>query len=301
MDSTWLVLIALGLGIAVGAGFTVFVHAAARHGEQVSRVLAPSVPDGVDQVLGALENVGIVLDSSDNVLRASRSALALGIVRGESVSVREIVEIADQVRRTGEPVSRDIIVAGTRFGEIARNLSVRVAPLGTRFVLVLADDNTESIRLDEVRRDFIANISHELKTPIGAIGVLADAIDQAAEDPAHVRRFADRMTTEADRLAALTAEIIDLSKLQANEALHEPQLLQVDEIVADAVDRNRVVADGKRVTLVTRAPSGLAVFGEAPLLTVAVHNLISNAIHYSPEAHASVSGCAARTGSSRSP
>ncbi|WP_437582441.1 sensor histidine kinase [Paramicrobacterium sp. CJ85] len=284
MDTTWLVLIALALGIVVGAGFTVFVYAAARRGEQVTNVITPTLPDGIDQVLLALENVGIVLDSSDNVLRASHGALALGIVRSERVVVREIQDIADEARRTGDALTREVHVEGTRLGEITRQLSVRAAPLGTRYVVVLADDLTESKRLDEVRRDFIANISHELKTPIGAISVLAEAMTSAIGDAERITRFADRMSVEADRLSSLTADIINLSKLQANQALQMPELLSVDDVVAHAVDSNRVVADSKHVEVVVGAkPKGLTVYGEEALLTMAVQNLVSNAIHYSPE------------------
>lgn len=283
MDATWVVLLALVLGISMGAGFAVFVFAAVSRGERAHQVITPSVPDGVDQILGALESIGIVLDASDNVLKASQGALALGIVRSERIAEREVQEIADEVRRSGEPQTRRITLERARSGDATRILSVRSAPLGTRYVVVIANDLTESIRLDEVRRDFIANISHELKTPIGAISVLTEAISSSVDDPAQVRRFAEKMTTEADRLAALTADIINLSKLQADQALHMPERVSVDAIITSAVQSNTVVAESRRVTIATGEPTHLAVYGEEPLLVMALQNLVANAVQYSPD------------------
>jgi two-component system sensor histidine kinase SenX3 len=158
---------------------------------------------------------------------------------------------------------------------------VRLAPLGTRYVLVLADDRTEAFRLDEVRRDFVANISHELKTPIASIGLLAEALDVAAAEPDQVRRFAGRLTAESGRLARLTQEIIELSRLQAQDALGHPQLVDVDAVVAQAVDQTRTVADADGVTLVVGPASGTQVYGDESMLVVAVHNLVANAVLYS--------------------
>ncbi|WP_166996352.1 sensor histidine kinase [Paramicrobacterium fandaimingii] len=283
MDATWVVLLALVLGISLGAGFAVFVFAAARRGEQVQQVITPRVPDGVDQILGVLESIGIVLDTSDNVLRASQGAFALGIVRSERIAVRDVQQIADEVRRTGEAQTRTVTLERVRTGDVARVLAVRAAPLGTRYVVVLANDLTESIRLDEVRRDFIANISHELKTPIGAISVLTEAIESSVDDPERVRHFAEKMTAEADRLAALTADIINLSKLQADQALHMPELVSIDAVVDQAVQKNSVVAASRQVTITRGAPTHLTVYGEEPLLAMALQNLVSNAVQYSPD------------------
>lgn len=282
MDSTWLVLISLVLGLAVGAGFMAFLHSAAKRGERAANVVSPSVPDGVDHVLGALESAGMVVDPSGNVVKASPGALALGLVRGTTLAHPEIQAIADEVRSHGEPVTRHLTLARGRFGDLSWHLQVRSARLGTRYILILAEDQTEAIRLDEVRRDFIANISHELKTPIGAVSLLAEALDSASDDPEQVRKFADRLGAEAARLTKLTGEIIDLSRLQAADALHKPELLDIDHVIAAAIDQNRVAADITGVAVVSGGTKGLKVYGDEPLLIVAVHNLISNAIHYSP-------------------
>jgi two-component system sensor histidine kinase SenX3 len=282
MDSPWLLLAALLLGLLVGGGFATGLFYAARRGERVAQVVTPSVPDGVSQVLDALETAGIVVDPSGNVVKVSPGALALGLVRDGRITHAEIGRLADQVRDTGESISADIDISRGRFSDATLHLGVRAARLGTRYVLVLAQDHTESRRLDEVRRDFIANISHELKTPIGAVGLLAEALEPAADDPVQVRKFAARLRTEASRLARLTGEIIDLSRLQAADALHQPELLNVDKVVAAALDQNRVAAEAHGVALVSAGDRGAKLYGDEALLVVAVHNLIANAITYSP-------------------
>jgi len=283
MDSTWSVLVALTFGILLGAGFTVVLHMAERRGQSAARVVAPTIPDGVDQVLDVLESAGVVLDPSNNVLRASPGALAMGLVRNQMLAHAELVDLVADVRRSGEPVALELELPRGPFSDATMRLQVRVARLGTRFVLLLADDRTEAHRLDEVRRDFIANISHELKTPIASVSLLAEAIDQAADEPEQVRRFADRLGVESSRLAHITSEVIELSRLQARDALRRDELVDVDRVVAAAVDQNRVVAAARGVEVAARAKSRAEVYGDEALLVVALHNLISNAIAYSSE------------------
>lgn len=283
MDSIWLVLTALAFGIFLGAAFMIVLHMAERRGSSAARVVAPTIPDGIDQVLGVLESAGVVLDPSNNVLKASPGALAMGLVRQQALVHADVLELVASVRRTGDPVARDLTVARGPFGESTMRLHVRVARLGTRFVLLLAEDRTEAHRLDEVRRDFVANISHELKTPIASVSLLAEALDQAADEPEQVRRFAGRLSVEATRLAHITSEVIELSRLQARDALRPDVLIDIDEVVAAAVDQNRVVASAKRVDVAVRANTKAQVYGDRPLMVVAVHNLVSNAIAYSNE------------------
>lgn len=282
MESTWLVLAALAFGVFLGAAFMIMLHLAERRGSSAARVVAPTIPDGVDQVLEVLESAGVVLDPSNNVLRASPGAHALGMVRAGSIAYPELLELAAAVRANGETISDEVTVQ--RGGEQSTMLlRVLAARLGTRFVLMLADDRTESSRLDEVRRDFVANISHELKTPIASISLLAEALEQAADEPERVRRFASRLGTESQRLGRITNEVIELSRLQAVDAVKPHALVSLDEVVAAAVDQNRVVAAGRHIDVALRAESQLEVYGDFGMLTVAVHNLIANAIAYSDE------------------
>ena len=283
MPVEWLVPAALVAGVVIGAGAFGVLVAAARSGRRAVQVTSPTVPDGVDQVIEALESAGVVLDPSNNVVRASPGALALGLVWHQALVHQELVELVDEVRSGGEPVSRELSLSRGPFGDAAIYLGVRAARLGSRFVLLMADDHTDSHRLDEVRRDFVANISHELKTPVGAVGLLAEALESAAAEPEQVRRFARRLTQESERLARITQEIIELSRLQSQTVVAQGALIPVKDIVSRAVDQNRVIAESRRIDLVTGGLKKGLVFGDEKLLTVAIHNLIANAIQYSPE------------------
>jgi two-component system, OmpR family, sensor histidine kinase SenX3 len=283
MDTTWLVPLTLVFGVALGAGVTAVLVAAARRGRHVVDVTSQGVPEGVDEIIGAMESAALVVDPSNNVLSASESALAFGLITSRVLTSPELVNIVDKVRRTGDSISLELQLTRGPFGTSNLYLLVRAARLGARYVIVIADDRTESHRLDDVRRDFVANISHELKTPIGAIGLLAEALADAADDAEQVKKFAKRLTKESDRLTRLTQEIIDLSRLQADDALHKPELVRVDSVLAAAIDQIQVVADRTNVHISSRGVKGAEVYGDEALLTVAVHNLIANAVQYSDE------------------
>jgi two-component system sensor histidine kinase SenX3 len=281
MDSALLVPLALALGAVIGGGVVVSVVAAARRGRMAVEVASTTVPDGIDQIIEALESAGVVLDPSNNVIKASPRAVTLGLVWHRTLVHPRLVELVDRVRRSGDAVTEEVELSRGPLGDPALHLSVRVARLGSRFMLLLAEDRTESYRLDTVRRDFVANISHELKTPIGAIGLLGEALGHAADDPVQVRRFAEQLTKESARLASLTQEIIELSRLQARDALSHPDVVQLDAVVSAAIDQNRVLAGAHRVTLARGGSKGLRVWGDEVMLTTAVHNLIVNAVQYS--------------------
>jgi two-component system sensor histidine kinase SenX3 len=283
MDAAWLVPAALGFGLAVGIGGSAAVVAAHARGQRAAAVVTPSVPDGVEEVIDALETAGIVLDSSNNVVSCSTAAVALGLVWNHALVHQELVTLVDRVRTEGAAANEELQLPRGPFGDAHVHLLVRAAPLGSRFVLVLADDRTEAHRLEDVRRDFVANISHELKTPIGAIGLLAEALESAADEPDEVRRFAKRLTTESERLRSLTHEIIELSRLQAADALEHADRVLVDTVIAQAVDANRVAAESHRITIVAQADPTAVVWGDESMLVTAVHNLIANAIQYSPD------------------
>ncbi|MEP6481425.1 MAG: ATP-binding protein [Rhodoglobus sp.] len=281
MDSAWLVPAALAFGVILGAGVFAILTLAASRGRRAVEIVNSEVPDGVDQVIDALESAGVVLDPSNNVVKASRGALNFGLVWNQALVHPELVALVDKVRRSGEAITDEVHLTRGPFGEASIYLFVRIARLGARYILLVAEDRTESYRLDEVRRDFVANISHELKTPIGAVGLLAEALASASDDPEQVRKFAKRLTKESERLARITQEIIELSRLQAADALTRADLVEIDNVVALAIDQNRVVAEGNKVQLVSGGDAGVEVYGDEQLLVTALHNLISNAIQYS--------------------
>jgi two-component system sensor histidine kinase SenX3 len=153
--------------------------------------------------------------------------------------------------------------------------------LDESLILVLADDETAARRIDETRRDFVANISHELKTPIGAIALLAEAVEDAADDSDAVRKFASRMGIESARLTDLVSQIIELSRLQSDDPLADPEVVEIDEVLSEAVDRRRLDAERKRITLTVAGVAGTRVLGSARQLGVAIGNLVENAMAYS--------------------
>lgn len=283
MESGWLALISVVFGLVLGATFVAVVSAAARRGAHASRVVDPAVPDGVDQMIDALDSAGVVLDPSNNVVKASQAAYLYGLIVNDTLAHPELLELAASVRRTGEPESALLTLPRGPFGEAELYLAARVARLGTRYVLLLADDRTEAHRVEEVRRDFIANISHELKTPIGAISLLSEALEPAADNPEQVRRFAERLSSEASRLARITTEIIELSRLQAADVITDATAMSIDDVIESAIDQNRVMADANEDTIVIGEPTGARVLGDERLLVAAVKNLIENAIQYSPQ------------------
>jgi len=282
MTSLSSVLLTLALGMAMGAGIVLLLTVASRRGADAAELADRSLPDGVTQTIDALDAAGIVLDTSNTVRTASAAATSMGLVHDDALVHPQLAHLVNRVRRTGEPVTEDLELARGPFGGVQLHVRVRVTRLGTRDVLLIADDHTDAHRLEEVRRDFIANISHELKTPISAVGLLAEAVAEAADDPDQVRRFAAQLTAETDRLGRITRDVIELTRLESTDALGGSRLLGIRDVINTAIEQNRVAAAAGGVTLVVRGGKKAQVNGDEMLLTAAVHNLIANAIQYSP-------------------
>ncbi|TDC66797.1 sensor histidine kinase [Streptomyces hainanensis] len=242
------------------------------------------LPPGVDTVLSVLRSSAVVLDEYDGVVKASSAAYALGLVRGGRIAVEPMLKMARDTRRDGE--IRQLELDLPKRGKLGRSdvlaVSARAAPLGARLVLLLVEDLTESRRIEAVRRDFVANVSHELKTPAGALSLLSEAVLDAAEDPVAVTRFAGRMQNEATRLTNLIQELIDLSRVQDNDMLTAAELVPVEELVTEALDRCRQQAGSKQITIASGGTAGLVVWGNRSQLSAALGNLVENAVNYSP-------------------
>jgi two-component system sensor histidine kinase SenX3 len=275
------VLVALVVGLSIGVLLAWIVLRSRR--PDPSAALEPSgpvVPAGVTQVLSVLNSSGVVVGRHDEVLEATNTARTLGLVRGSRIVPPRLLELVRAVRRERTVATSDLQL--TRgFGAPASHFTVKIAPLGDDLILVLADDQTAPRRIEQIRRDFVANVSHELKTPIGAISLLAEAVQEGADDPQAVRKFASRMGVESARLTDLVAQIIDLSQLQGDNPLVDPEVVEVDEVISDAVDRRRVDAEQRHVTLTIAGTTGSQVLGSARQLGVAVGNLVENAVVYS--------------------
>ncbi|MDQ1628482.1 MAG: two-component system, OmpR family, sensor histidine kinase SenX3 [Actinomycetota bacterium] len=272
------------IGVLVGASAALAVRVSEHQQSALpARASSPALPPGVADVLAVLRSSGVVLDAADAVVKASPAAYSLGIVRNDHLVSDELLDLVRQVRRDGEIREADLELPRGPIPGSTRAVWARVAPLGSTQVLLLVEDRTDTHRVDAVRRDFVANVSHELKTPVGGLALLAEAMLDAAEDPDAVRRFAGRMQREADRLSRLVQDVIELSRLQGHDPLEQPTLVALDDVVAEVADRSRLTAETRHITLVCGGDAGVKVVGDARQLVTALGNLVDNAVRYAPQ------------------
>ncbi len=234
----------------------------------------------------------VVTDRVGNVLLANQRARDLRVIRA-GMPEKRVAEAISRTAVSGEPVDADLghpeSSADRADDDAAPSVIHAVAePLGDELILVTGVDESAARRVETIRRDFVANVSHELKTPVGAIALLAEAVLDGADDVDAVRHFAGKMLTESTRLGALVSELIALSRLQGGLPLQDLAVVQVDAVVSEAVARLATVAERANITVVSDAPSEMLVRGDRTLLVTALTNLIANAIAYSPH-HTTVS------------
>jgi len=280
VDPTFQAFLAAIIGAVVAGGAVLAWHISDRQQHVALTVEAPAVQPEVAAVLSVLRSSSVVVDDADLVVKASAPAYAFGLVRGSQVVNPELSNVVAQVRRDGQ--IREVELVMGRAGEPARHVTARVAPLGSHLVLALVEDRTRERRIEEVRRDFVANVSHELKTPVGAIKLLSEAVAEASDDPEAVKRFAERMLTESDRLSRLVQQIIELSRLQSDDPLETPTTVHLDDVLGFAVDSSAIDASSTNIDIVTSGTPGLEVLGSEKQVTAAIANLVSNAVSYSP-------------------
>ncbi|GAB6985425.1 sensor histidine kinase [Nocardioides pyridinolyticus] len=279
MDATTQAFLAALIGAVVAGGAVLAWHVSDRQQHRTAPAEEPVVPVGVATVLSVLRSSAVVVNDDDVVLKASAPAYAMGLVRGTALVSDDLADLVRQVRRDGQIRETELLMS--RPGAPARHVTARVAPLGARLVLALVEDRTRERRVEAVRRDFVANVSHELKTPVGAIRLLSEAVHDAADDPEAVKRFSNRMLTESDRLSRLVQQVIELSRLQGDEPLDAPGVVELDEVIRVAVDTSAIDADSKRISIVTGGTPHLEVLGSEEQVTAAVANLVANAVSYS--------------------
>jgi two-component system sensor histidine kinase SenX3 len=251
---------------------------------------AQAPPSLAPRVLGAIDVGVVVVDRDEIAIFANPAAREIRVVENDRLTVPVLSELVRRVTDTGQPDSVSLDLANARGGPEILTFLVTAMPLapvelGDRVntVLLRFTDITESRRLERVRRDFVANVSHELKTPVGALTLLAEAVQDASDDPEAVQRFSHRMQREGARLGRLVQELIELSRLQGAEPLPGAQLVDLEHVVGEAVDRSRLLAEQSGITVVERAEPGLQVRGNETQLANALANLVDNAIAYSPE------------------
>ena len=276
----------LGAGSAAVAGAVVGAVAVRRQRSAPGRrSQAPAAPGpSAAAVLEALPLAVLVVDVQEHVLLANRAARELGLVDdGVLPALPQLRRLVRDTRVRGLPQVAELESPLLRPGRAPAVYRARLAPVGDGSVAVLLEDVTETSRLEDVRRDFVANVSHELKTPVGAISLLSEALEDAADDPVAVRRFAGRARRESHRLAALVQDLVALSRLEGAEPLPEPQRVRLDRVVAEAVDRVRTSAQSRGIAVVRSGERGLQVQGAESQLATAVGNLLENAVNYSPD------------------
>lgn len=282
METTQLALLALILGAAIGSLVSIVIMASLRARDRLNAETSTAVPEGVAQVLHGMDDAAAVVDASFTILAASAQAAPFGLIEGSVLPGDELKTVARRARAGETAATATLRLRRGAPPAEPRLVVVRATRISSRFSFLVLRDITEKERVEQMRRDFVANTSHELKTPVGAVSLLAEAIESAADDPDQVRIFAARLSAEAARLAGLTSRIMNLSRLQAADELTVDREVAVDEIVASALEAHAIQADSAGVSVTRGGARGLYVRGDAQILSEALGNLISNAIVYSP-------------------
>lgn len=232
------------------------------------------------EVLEALSTAAVVVDDSNVMVQATTAAEEFGLQADRALIEPELLTLIDLARTTK---SSQRVEGAINVGGRAAKVWVlaTAAPLGSGYVILTLEDRTEARRLDETRRDFVANISHELKTPIGAIGLLAETLQGATDDPEAVLKFASSLQREASRLGHIVQEIIELSRLQAATEVKNSAECRLADLISDSLERVRILADSKNMRLVADLDDSILIEVSYEQIATAITNLFENAINYS--------------------
>ncbi|MFD4672278.1 sensor histidine kinase [Lentzea sp. NPDC058450] len=280
MTTTGYLAVSIGLAlIGVIAAFFIGRFTAPR---QPKKPEGLTVAELIQQIIHDSHDGIVVLNHFGDVVLHNPRAEELGIVRNNRVDDRAR-KAAEGVRNSNEVVYVDLSpLEGYRTGRQPEAVHAEVRLLIENFTVVDATDESEAVRLEKTRRDFVANVSHELKTPVGALALLAEAVLDASDDQDEVRRFSAKIMQEATRLGALVTELIALSRLQGAEKLPELAETEIDVVINEALSRSKLAAESVNISITTDEPSGFVVPGDRSLLVTALTNLLDNAVAYSP-------------------
>ncbi len=240
------------------------------------------VAEEVNKLIKALPGVVIKIGKNYQVLFASELAKNLGLVRENRILVDNLLLAAKNTQLDLKENNLQVSIS-QNFGKSQTTLEVWLIPINEFEVLIFGQDLSLLKRVEAVRRDFVANISHELKTPVGALSLLAEAIASAEDDVESIKRFAGKISGETERLANVIRDIIDLSQVQADEPLAKAKTISVEKIILEAIDSVRILAENKKINIVFIQTETINVVGVESQLISAIRNLLSNAIAYSPE------------------
>lgn len=243
-----------------------------------------ALPPAVIDLLGSVDAESLILAPGESIIYSSPGIASYNLTREHFLLNKDLLTLARAVRRSGQRQEATLELPRGPIGDGTHDLLVRVAPIGDDgLIAILIFDDSEMRRLDAIRRDFVANISHELKTPIGALSILSEAVLEASDDPVAITRFATRMQTEAHRLTDLVQEIIDLSRLQDGDPLKSGEVVDLVAATKEAAEQTSLSSDVRKIDVVLSLPERVEIAGSREQVIMAIHNLIENAINYSPE------------------
>ncbi|MEV8337691.1 ATP-binding protein [Leucobacter sp. NPDC077196] len=282
MDPTLLVLAATALGILIGVGTTIAIVGARAAGVRRSKEMRPELPEVATAILDEVDTFAVVLDSALAPVYVNPVARQERHLSDEELLDTEFLSRVRRVMSSGIPDTHDPDPS-----DPSDTVRIHIVRLQQRFVVILAEDMGEEQRVNAMRRDFIANVSHELKTPIAAIGLLSEAVQEAADEPTLVRDFAKSLVKESRRLGELSRDIIQLSEAQSTLRPEDRESVSLLDLVRAEVETHRAFAEQHHVDLVITADDSKArdavILGRPTSLSSAVANLLSNAIRHSPE------------------
>jgi len=274
--------IALGLilGIVLG-GFLTYLFIGYQRKPEIFNASSNSSRSMILKLIQSLPDIVIWVDGDDKIKYASDVALSLNIARDEKIQIDSLEELISMARKVDEPITKKV-KAKRPLGIAKLNLDTWVMRLERGEVLLWAQNNSIVSRVETVRRDFVANISHELKTPVGALSLLAEAIEEAGKDSETIQKFAKRIGPETKRLTNVIRDIIDLSQVQSDDPLASATPVEVDRVINEAIDAVQLLADLHSIEIVQVKSPEVKIIGDEYQLVMAVRNLLSNAITFSP-------------------
>lgn len=276
--SEWLTLAA---GLVIGVSATILIQFGRRKRAKPVPVPRNQLSNSISQVLDVLGPSALILNGTNYVSQATTTAVALGLVNGRSLAHKKLLALVSKARDTQDSVEIDASLPTGR-KDVKLFITARAMSIGDGNVLLIVEDRTESHRLDEMRKDFMANISHELKTPIGAVGLLSEAMENSLDQPETLAKLLKNIRKEAKRLSSLVQDIIQLSRIQGTSKIAISKHVNLVNVVREAIDRNSWRSEKHDVTVGFESDKKVVeVIGDAEMLTVAVKNLVENAIIYS--------------------
>lgn len=270
----WLGALAGGI---VGAAVVAIAVRRRQRKETIARTL---VPHRTRQLLSVLQSGAVIVRRDRRAAFVNNSGAALGVARPDGALLPGLADLAERAWHRDEAIEEDLEVSRGVLG-VTATVHVRAVPLDDELVLAVVNDNTEARVAEQSRREFAVNVSHELKTPVGALSLLAESIEQGADDPEMVRSFARKMRKESRRLTKLIQEIIEISRLQGGDTVMDHEEIWVADVVSEAIEGASLAAEAKNIAVTADVKTNPSVLGDPDLLTMAVRNLIDNAVHYS--------------------